>query len=99
MSPTDWLHQDPGEVMKPGIHPKYEEVVFLDVTNGEKFVIRSTLGGKEKVDHNGKMLPLFKCDVTSVSHPFYTGEQNKIVDTAGRVDRFNQKFAKMTGKK
>jgi large subunit ribosomal protein L31 len=99
MSPADWLHLDPGEAMKADIHPKYEEVLFLDVTNGQKFIIRSTLGGKEKMEHEGKSYPLFKCDVTSQSHPFYTGEQNKIVDTAGRVDRFNQKFAKMTGKK
>ena len=84
--------------MKANIHPEYRDVVFLDVTNGQKIVVRSTLKSRETVEHEGKTYPLFKCDVTSASHPFYTGEQNKIVDTAGRVERFNQKFAKMTGK-
>jgi large subunit ribosomal protein L31 len=84
--------------MKADIHPKFREVLFLDVTNAEKYIIRSTITTKENIEHEGKTYPLFKCDLTSSSHPFYTGEQNKIMDTAGRVDRFKQKFGKMTGK-
>ncbi len=79
--------------MKADIHPNYREVLFLDVTNGEKFIIRSTLGGKEMVEHEGKKYPLFKCDVTSSSHPFYTGNE-KTMDTAGRVERFKSRAAK-----
>ena len=84
--------------MKADIHPQYKDVLFMDVTNGFKFVTRSTLKSRETMEFEGKTYPLFKCDVTSESHAFYTGEQNKIMDTAGRVDRFKQKFGKMTGK-
>ena len=84
--------------MKDEIHPNYRDVVFVDLQTGNKFITRSTLNSRETIEMDGKTYPLFKCDVTSASHPFYTGEQNKIVDTAGRVERFNQKFAKMTGK-
>ena len=82
--------------MKDGIHPDYREVVFLDLSNNYSFVTRSTVKTKETVKwDDGKEYPLFKLDTSSESHPFYTGTQ-KIVDTAGRVEKFRQKFGKKT---
>ena len=82
--------------MKEGIHPEYREVVFMDVQTGDKFVTRSTVGTRETVELDGKTYPLFKCDVTSKSHPFYTGAQTRIVET-GRVEKFRARFARTTG--
>lgn len=84
--------------MKEGIHPDYREVVFQDVSNGFTFVTRSTIQTREKIDFEGKSYPLAKIEVSSESHPFYTGQQ-KIIDTAGRVEKFNKKFgARAAGK-
>ncbi len=58
--------------MKEGIHPEYREVVFADLQTGNKFITRSTVQTRETIDLDGKTYPLFKCDVTSESHPFYT---------------------------
>ena len=77
--------------MKEGIHPNYREVVFMDMSNDEKFIIRSTIETKEKITVDGTEYPLIKLEVTAASHPFYTGK-HKIVDTAGRVEKFRQKF-------
>jgi large subunit ribosomal protein L31 len=77
--------------MKEGIHPDYREVLFVDVSNDFKFVTRSTIQTRETAEYNGKTYPLAKIEVSSESHPFYTGTQ-KIVDTAGRVEKFNKKF-------
>ena len=77
--------------MKEGAHPNYREVVFLDMSNDEKFIIRSTVQTKESINVDGKDYPLVKLEVTASSHPFYTGK-HKIVDTAGRVEKFRQKF-------
>jgi large subunit ribosomal protein L31 len=83
--------------MKQGIHPDYREVVFMDMSNGFKFVTKSTIATREKIKmDDGKEYPLFKLDVTSESHPFYTGAQQRIIE-AGRVEKFRQKFAR-TGK-
>lgn len=80
--------------MKADIHPQYREVVFQDVTSDFKFLTRSTLSSKETVKwDDGKEYPLIKIEVSSASHPFYTG-QNKIVDTSGRVDKFRKRYAK-----
>ncbi|TAK90257.1 MAG: type B 50S ribosomal protein L31 [Burkholderiaceae bacterium] len=83
--------------MKQGIHPDYREVVFLDLSNSFQFITRSTIQSREKITVDGKEYPLVKLDVTSESHPFYTGTQ-KIVDTAGRVDKFRQRYGSRTGK-
>ena len=84
--------------MKEGIHPNYREVVFQDMSNGFQFVTRSTIQTKETVELNGNTYPLAKIEVSSESHPFYTGQQ-KIMDTAGRVEKFNKKFgARAAGK-
>ena len=78
--------------MKSGIHPDYREVVFVDVTSGFKFVTRSTVATRETIKmDDGKEYPLFKLDVTSESHPFYTGQQI-MLDATGRVERFNRRF-------
>jgi len=77
--------------MKEGIHPDYREVVFQDMSNDFKFITRSTIQTKDKITIDGKEYPLVKVEVTAESHPFYTG-QHKIVDTAGRVEKFRQKF-------
>ena len=80
--------------MKEGIHPNYREVVFLDMSTGFKFVTRSTINTRESIKmDDGKEYPLFKLDVTSESHPFYTGAQQRIIET-GRVEKFRQKFSR-----
>ena len=78
--------------MKNDIHPTYRDVVFVDLQTGNKFVTRSTLNSRETIEMDGKTYPLFKCDVTSESHPFYTGAQTRIVET-GRVEKFRARFA------
>jgi len=82
--------------MKEGIHPEYRDVVFLDQQTGSKFVSRSCLQSRDTIELDGKTYPLFKCDVTSESHPFYTGAQTRIVET-GRVEKFRARFARTTG--
>lgn len=80
--------------MKNGIHPEYRDVVFQDVTTDFSFLTRSTLGSKESIKwEDGNEYPLVKVDISSASHPFYTGK-NKIIDTGGRVDKFRQRYAK-----
>lgn len=79
--------------MKKGIHPQYNEVVFLDMTSGDQFITRSTLTSKETVEVEGKSYPLIKVEISSTSHPFYTGKNNFVV-RAGRVEKFNQKYKK-----
>ena len=83
--------------MKEGIHPNYREVVFHDVSSDFKFITRSTLSTREKMEYEGKEYPLVKIEVSSESHPFFTGK-HKIVDTAGRVEKFRQKFGKVGSK-
>ncbi|WP_461214653.1 type B 50S ribosomal protein L31 [Lacticaseibacillus sp. GG6-2] len=78
--------------MKQGIHPDYHEVVFMDSSTGFKFLSRSTKGSSETVEwEDGKTYPLVRVEVTSDSHPFYTGKQ-KFNKADGRVDRFNKKY-------
>lgn len=74
--------------MKKDIHPaNYRPVAFKDMSNDEVFISRSTINAKETIDIDGVTYPLVKLEITSSSHPFYTGKQ-KLVDTAGRVDKF-----------
>jgi large subunit ribosomal protein L31 len=80
--------------MKADIHPQYREVVFQDVTSDFKFLTRSTMASKETVKwEDGNEYPLIKVDISSATHPFYTG-QNKIMDTSGRIDKFKKRYAK-----
>ena len=80
--------------MKEGIHPNYREVCFVDLSNGFKFVTRSTVQTKETVKmDDGRELPLFKLDTSSESHPFYTGTQKSVDNMGGRVERFRKRYA------
>ncbi len=83
--------------MKEGIHPNYREVVFQDMSSDFKFTTRSTIQTKEVITLDGKEYPLAKIEVSSESHPFYTGQQ-KVLDTAGRVEKFRNKFGSKIGK-
>ncbi len=79
--------------MKKDIHPSnYREVVFKDMSNDQTFITRSTVATRETIDIDGVTYPLVKLEITSSSHPFFTGKQ-KLVDTAGRVDRFMSRYA------
>ena len=78
--------------MKKGIHPdNYRPVVFKDMSNEEIFITRSTVAAKETIEIDGVTYPLVKLEITSSSHPFFTGKQ-KLVDTAGRVDQFMRRY-------
>jgi len=78
--------------MKADIHPQYQDVVFQDVTSDFKILSRSTLSSKETVKwEDGNEYPLIKLDISSASHPFYTG-QHKVMDTGGRIDKFQKRY-------
>ncbi|MDH5475659.1 MAG: type B 50S ribosomal protein L31 [Cyclobacteriaceae bacterium] len=78
--------------MKKDIHPEYKEVVFLDTSSDFKFITKSTMSSKETIKwEDGKEYPLIKVEVSSASHPFYTGKK-LFVDTAGRVEKFNKRY-------
>ncbi|HBH22878.1 MAG TPA: 50S ribosomal protein L31 [Cytophagales bacterium] len=80
--------------MRKGIHPEYRTVVFHDTQSDTKFLTKSTLNSKEKVKwEDGNEYPLIKVEVSSASHPFYTGKKI-FVDTAGRVEKFNRRYKK-----
>ena len=78
--------------MKKDIHPAYQEVVFLDTSSDSKFLTRSTMHTKDTIQwEDGKEYPLIKVEISAASHPFYTGKKI-FVDTAGRVEKFHQKY-------
>ena len=78
--------------MKKDIHPSdYRPVVFKDMSNDEIFISRSTVNSRETIEVDGETYPLVKLEITSKSHPFYTGKQT-LVDTAGRVDKFKTRY-------
>jgi large subunit ribosomal protein L31 len=80
--------------MKQGIHPNYREVVFQDLSSDFKFLTRSTINTKETIQwEDGNEYPLVKVEISSASHPFYTGK-HKMTDTGGRVDKFRQKYGR-----
>ncbi|MHA6246702.1 type B 50S ribosomal protein L31 [Pontibacter sp. CAU 1760] len=80
--------------MKKGIHPEYRQVVFQDTSSDYKFITRSTMNSDETITmEDGKEYPVIKVEVSSASHPFYTGK-NLFVDTAGRIDKFKQRYQK-----
>ena len=80
--------------MKQGIHPNYRPVVFRDLSEGANFVIRSTVQTDDTITlDDGVEYPLVKVEISSASHPFFTGTM-KIVDTAGRVERFERRYGK-----
>jgi large subunit ribosomal protein L31 len=100
LSPHHLAKAPDGHRMKKDIHPEeYRKVIFEDVTSGKRFLIGSTIETTktDKYD-DGKEYPVFQVEISSASHPFYTG-QSKTIDTAGRVERFKTRAAKKkTGK-
>ena len=80
--------------MKAGIHPdNYRLVAFKDMSNEDLFLTKSTVNAKETIEIDGSEYPLVKLEISRTSHPFYTGK-SKLVDTAGRIDKFKNKYAK-----
>jgi large subunit ribosomal protein L31 len=82
--------------MKQGIHPNnYKKVVFKDMSNGHTFLSRSTAHSSETIvwEEDGQEYPVIKLEISNTSHPFYTGK-NVLVDTAGRIDKFNKRYEK-----
>ena len=77
--------------MKKDIHPEYREVLFHDTSVDEYYLVRSTLSTDQTKEYEGKTYPYCVLDISSASHPFYTGKQ-KLVDTGGRVDKFRKRF-------
>jgi large subunit ribosomal protein L31 len=83
--------------MKAEIHPSYQPVIFRDLTSGESFLTRSTATSDKTVEwEDGNTYPVIDVDISSASHPFYTGKQ-RILDSAGRVEKFNQRFKNFGG--
>lgn len=80
--------------MKADLHPEYREVVFQDISSDFAFLTRSTIQTKETIQwEDGNEYPLVKVEVSSKSHPFYTGK-HKIVDSGGRVDQFRKRYSR-----
>jgi large subunit ribosomal protein L31 len=85
--------------MKKGIHPEgYRMVAFKDMSNEHTFITRSAAASKETINIEGVEYPLIKVEISSTSHPFYTGKM-KLVDTAGRVDKFMTRYQKHMDKR
>lgn len=82
--------------MKPDLHPEYRDVVFQDTSSDLRFITRSTIDTDETVEFEGETYPLAKVEISSESHPFYTGKQI-LLDSGGRVERFRKRYAKMQG--
>ena len=84
--------------MKPEIHPEYREVLFHDTGIDKYFLIRSTLETTETKEwEDGKTYPYYPVEISSASHPFYTGKA-KMVDTAGRIDKFKNRYKNLKNK-
>jgi large subunit ribosomal protein L31 len=80
--------------MKPGIHPVYGSVVFRDKAAGYAFLTRSTARSEQTIAwEDGGTYPVIDVEVSSASHPFYTGN-SRVLDTAGRVERFNRRYSR-----
>ncbi|MCA3132141.1 MAG: type B 50S ribosomal protein L31 [Betaproteobacteria bacterium] len=86
--------------MKQGIHPEYKDVIFFDASANFSFLTRSTIETKNRETmkwEDGKEYPVIRIEVSSASHPFYTGK-HKVVDTAGRIEKFNQRYGRKAAK-
>ncbi len=80
--------------MKTGVHPEnYRLVAFKDMSNDDVFITKSTAEAKENITVDGVEYPLIKVEISRTSHPFYTGK-TKLIDTAGRIDKFKNKYKK-----
>jgi large subunit ribosomal protein L31 len=77
--------------MKSDIHPEYAPVVFRDLASGATFLTRSTVSSSKTIEFEGATYPVVDVEISSESHPFYTGKQ-RIMDSAGRVEKFNSRY-------
>ena len=85
--------------MKKGIHPEnYRLVAFKDMSNNDVFITKSAVETKDTIKHDGVDYPLVKLEISRTSHPYYTGK-TKLVDTAGRIDKFKNRYAGLSLKK
>jgi large subunit ribosomal protein L31 len=81
--------------MRDGIHPQnYRLVAFKDMSNEDVFITKSTVETKDTIEHEGVEYPVFKMEISRTSHPYYTGK-SKLIDTAGRIDKFKNRYAKV----
>lgn len=78
--------------MKPDIHPDYHKVLFVDSATGKEWVTRSTLTSKDTKVVDGEELPVVKLEISSYSHPFWTGKL-RVLDSDGKIDRFKRRYA------
>ena len=78
--------------MKVGIHPEYHKVLFIDSATGDEWVTRSTMTAKETREVDGEEIPVIKLEISSFSHPFWTGKMREL-DTDGKIDRFRRRYA------
>jgi large subunit ribosomal protein L31 len=83
--------------VKSDIHPEYHPVIFRDVSTGDEIISRSTMTSGETRDVDGVSHYVVSCDITSFTHPFFTGKQ-KLMDTEGRIDRFRKKYGNLMDK-
>lgn len=77
--------------MKTDVHPDYQAIVFRDLASGETFLTRSTLTSDKTIELDGESYPVIDVEISSASHPFYTGKQ-RILDSAGRVEKFKDRY-------
>ncbi len=78
--------------MKPDIHPEYRKVLFIDNATGDEWITRSTMNSKETREVDGEEIPVIKLEISSFSHPFWTGTMREL-DTDGKIDRFRRRYA------
>ena len=84
--------------MKPDIHPEYHKVIFVDSATGAEWISRSTLTAKETREVDGEQLPVIKLEISSASHPFWTGKMREL-DADGKIDRFRKRYGNRGGGK
>jgi len=77
--------------VKPGIHPEYHKVLYVDTATGDEWVSRSTLTSKETREVEGEEMPVIKLEISSHSHPFWTGKMREL-DADGKIDRFRRRY-------
>ena len=79
--------------MKQGIHPDYHKVLFIDTATGDEWISRSTMTSKEKREVDGEEIPVVRLEISSHSHPFWTGTMREL-DADGKIDRFRRRYGK-----
>jgi large subunit ribosomal protein L31 len=77
--------------VKDGIHPNYHKVLFIDTATGQEWITRSTMTAKEKREVDGEEIPVIRLEISSYSHPFWTGKMREL-DADGKIDRFRRRF-------